>query len=302
MENVSHLILDTDIGTDVDDAMTLVQLIGRQKSDQMSITTVYGDTRLRAQIAKRYCKLSGVEIQAFAGEQATLSGKDIWLSGLEGSLHESLEEEIVEETQAVDHLLKSADTFAGQLEILAIGPLTNIAKACLMDPSFPSKIKHLYVMGGRFAPGDAEHNFVSDSVAADIVFSAGFTATVVGLEATHRIKMPSDLIERIKQSGPAGLALSNDIYQWWEFWQETWNVPHDPIAALTFLDSSFFKLSEFGTIKVSSEGTDAGISHFEPGDGKHRIVLDFDPSDVAEEIVRAIEASFSSNSVPQAGA
>ncbi|MFM1786320.1 MAG: hypothetical protein RL228_270 [Actinomycetota bacterium] len=286
-----HLVLDTDIGTDVDDAMTLIQLIGSNKSPEMTITTVYGDTGLRAQIAKRYCKLAGVDIKVFAGETKTLSGKDIWLSGLEGSLHEDLDDEEYESLGAVEHLLRCANDFEGELTILAIGPLTNIAQACLRDPSFAAKVKHLYVMGGRFAEGDAEHNFVSDAVAADIVFSAGFEATVVGLEATHRIKMPADLIERIKLSGEAGLALSNDIYQWWEFWKETWNVPHDPIAALTFLDEALFTFSPYGAISVASDGSEVGKCSFQPGEGRHRIVLDFDPSRVAEEIVRAIESS-----------
>ena len=286
-----HIILDTDIGTDVDDAMTLVQLIGCNKSEAMTITTVYGDTLLRAQIASRYARLAGAEIKTYAGESETLSGKEIWLSGLEGSLHEGLEREKVEPTSAVEHLLASADDKSQELVILAIGPLTNIAKACLVDSKFASKVKHLYVMGGRFTEGDAEHNFVSDAVAASIVFSAGFNATIVGLEATHRIKMPSDLIERIKQSGTAGLALSNDIYQWWEFWKETWNVPHDPIAALTFLDPTLFEFSEIGKVSVSSEGADVGKSVFIPGSGNHRIVMDFDPHEVAETIVRAIEAN-----------
>jgi purine nucleosidase len=286
-----HLILDTDIGTDVDDAMTLIQLIGCNKASEMTITTVYGDTGLRAQIAKRYCKLASSDIKVFAGETKTLSGKDIWISGLEGSLHEALDDENYESLSAVDHLLNCANDFGGELVILAIGPLTNIAKACLRDPAFATKVKHLFVMGGRFEDGDAEHNFVSDAVAADIVFSAGFEATVVGLEATHRIKMPSELIERIKHSGPAGLALSNDIYQWWEFWQETWNVPHDPIAALAFLDDSLFTFSALGSISVANEGPVVGKSVFAPGEGKHRIVLDFEPEKVAEEIVKAIEAS-----------
>ena len=290
-----HIILDTDIGTDVDDAMTLVQLIGCNKSSAMSITTVYGDTKLRAQIASRYAQLAGVELKIYAGESQTMSGKDIWLSGLEGSLHVDLDKELVELTPAVEHLLASADDKSQELVILAIGPLTNIAKACLVDSKFASKVKHLYVMGGRFTEGDAEHNFVSDAVAADIVFSAGFNATIVGLEATHRIKMPSDLIERIKQSGTAGLALSNDIYQWWEFWKETWNVPHDPIAALTFLDPTLFEFSEIGKVSVSSEGADVGKSVFIPGSGNHRIVLDFDPDVVAESIVSAIEANHTQN-------
>ncbi len=288
---MKNFILDTDIGSDVDDAMTLVQLIGGGMSQSMTITTVYGDSSLRARIAARYCRLSGVKIATYAGEQDPISGKAVWVSGLEGSLHQDIDSETFEASSAVDHLIQQANQSNSDLVILAIGPLTNIAAACLRDPAFASKVKHLYVMGGRFAEGTVEHNFVSDAAAADIVFRAGFNATVVGLEATLRIKMPAELIERVNASGDAGLALAKDIYQWWEFWKETWNVPHDPIAALTFLKPELFTFSDLGTITVQTEGEGVGVSTFTPGIGSHRIVTDFDPVLVAEEIVLAIEAN-----------
>lgn len=288
----THLVLDTDIGSDVDDAMTLVQLIGNGLANQMSITTVYGDTDLRARIAARYCKLAKVEIPIFAGVTTPMSGRSVWLSGLEGSLHDHLETEIYQERSAVEHILEVSKDPKLRVSILAVGPLTNIANALQEDPSLPSRIDHLYIMGGRFEEGSPEHNFLSDAVAAEIVFGSDLQITVVGLEATTRIKMPEGLIDRIAAAGSAGLALSRDIFQWWEFWGETWNVPHDPIAALTFLRGSLFEYSKPGHITVFPNGPDEGQSQFkEDSTGLHRIVLNFSPEVVAEEIVRGIEQS-----------
>ncbi len=285
-----HLLLDTDIGTDVDDAMTLIQLIGEGLASQMTITTAYGDTGLRARIARRYCELAGVQIPIFSGEESTLSGKDIWVSGLEGSLHKNLEVEEYSQGSAVEHILQLSHDSTKELSILAIAPLTNIAKAVLKDPSLPHRVKHLYLMGGRFEEGQPEHNILSDVTAADVVFSSAFNITVVGIEATRRVKMPAGLIERIAAAGPAGEALSRDIYQWWEFWSETWNVPHDPMAALMVLRPELFELSEAGQIKIITASEGHGNSVFLPSEkGTHRIVKDFNPEHVAEEIVKAIE-------------
>jgi purine nucleosidase len=289
-----HLLLDTDIGSDVDDAMTLVQLIGQGMSNQMSITTVYGDTGLRARIAARYCKLAEVKIPIFAGSGTPMSGRSVWVSGLEGSLHDQLDAESYEDKSALEHILEISKNPELNVSILAIGPLTNIAAALIQDPNLPSRIDHLYIMGGRFDEGSPEHNFLSDAVAADIVFNSSFEITVVGLEATTRIKMPEGLIDRIAAAGSAGLALSRDIFQWWEFWGETWNVPHDPIAALTLIEGSLFEYSKPGQVTVSPNGPDEGHSVFhEVPAGSHKVVADFAPEVIAERIVRGIEQAAS---------
>lgn len=89
-----------------------------------------------------------------------------------------------EAEHAVDALLRMADEAAGELSIVAIGPLTNIALAVRKRPEFASQVKHLVVMGGsNNARGNitaaAEFNFYVDPEAAKIVFDAGFTVTVV---------------------------------------------------------------------------------------------------------------------------
>ena len=92
-----------------------------------------------------------------------------------------------ESEHAVDALLRLTAESPGELNIVAIGPLTNIAMAVVKDPSFPTRVKHLFIMGGsNNARGNitaaAEFNFYVDPDAAKIVFQAGFEITVVPWE------------------------------------------------------------------------------------------------------------------------
>ena len=75
------VILDTDIGTDVDDALALAVLLGSQEVDLVGITTVYGDVRLRSQIAMHLCSMVNREIPTYMGEGKTISGREVWMSG-----------------------------------------------------------------------------------------------------------------------------------------------------------------------------------------------------------------------------
>lgn len=284
-----HLILDTDIGSDVDDAMALLQLLGTSWANNMSVTTVYGDTRLRAQIAMRYCKLAGKSVPIYAGEKTPLSKKDVWVSGLEGSLHDDLENEPVSDLDAVEHMLSESKRQGGELIVLAIGPLTNVAKACLVDPDFPSRVKKLFIMGGNFGELRAEHNFVSDISATEIVLNANFEIVLVGLEATKRISLPNSVMATISESGPAGQKLYEEIIQWSKFWDASWNVPHDPVSVLTLTQPELFTLSQAGKIEIETVGGLAGNSRFQASaDGKHQMVIDFDSELVASKIVEDI--------------
>ncbi|MEV5962175.1 nucleoside hydrolase [Kribbella sp. NPDC051952] len=82
---MNRIILDTDIGSDVDDAMALAQLMGTPGFDLVEVHTVYGDTRLRAQIARRYAALAGLEVDVVAGTAKPLSGREVWWAGHEGT-------------------------------------------------------------------------------------------------------------------------------------------------------------------------------------------------------------------------
>lgn len=282
----NHLILDTDIGSDVDDAMALLQLVGAGWSTNMSITTVYGDTALRAQIAARYCELIGVTIPIYKGESNPLSGREVWVSGLEGSLHSDLGSQIVEDQTASEHILQMSRMSNINLQIVAIGPLTNLAKACLKDPSLPERVSHVFMMGGDFSKQKAEHNFLSDSRAAEIVLEAGFRVTLSGLESTKRVSIPNEEMNPIRELGPAGSLLFQEIVQWSEFWDAKANIPHDPIAVLTLTNPELFQFSELGQISVSTDAASEGVSIFtSKPHGKHRLVQDFSEQIISEQII-----------------
>lgn len=70
MTSPRPVVLDTDIGSDVDDAMALALLLGTPELDLLGVTTVYGDTLLRARIARRYASLAGRDVPVHAGESA----------------------------------------------------------------------------------------------------------------------------------------------------------------------------------------------------------------------------------------
>ena len=78
---MNKLILDTDIGTDVDDALALAVLLGSKDIDLLGITTVYGDTKLRAQIAMHLSTLARRAVPTYAGLEKTISGKEVWVTG-----------------------------------------------------------------------------------------------------------------------------------------------------------------------------------------------------------------------------
>ena len=285
MGALHHIILDTDIGSDVDDALALALILGSPEANLLGITTVYGDTLLRARLARRFGKLAGREIPVHCGLEQPMSGREVWWPGHEGSLHDGLENEPVEEEDAVRYLTRQVSERPGEIDVIAIGPLTNVAAALESDPAFARNVRHLWIMGGGFGMDEAEHNFRSDAHAAKIVFQSDLNITVTGLEVTRKVEMRKEQLALIAAAGPLGQALDADIRQWWAFWNEEWNVPHDPITVLTLLRPELFTFSDSGSVVIGDEGEFAGASTFIPSpNGTTRLVVDIDTEAVADEI------------------
>lgn len=294
-----RIILDTDLGTDVDDAMALAVLLGHPDVDLVAVTTVYGDTGLRARLAQRYAGLAGRRVAAYAGRSATRSGRAVWWAGHEGSLHEGLDDEVVETDDAVEVLVRTAARSPGELVVIAIGPLTNVAAALDADAAFATNVRRVVIMGGSFAPPAAEHNVRSDDLAAQRVFASSLTTVVTGLEITQQLRVGPDEVARMTAAGPLGAAVGRDIDQWWAHGGTAWNVPHDPVAVQTLLRPDLFTLSAPGRIMITTEadGPDdhAGVStHVPDRDGTHRVVTGLDANAVAtaiiDDIIRADRA------------
>ncbi|MBH0009950.1 nucleoside hydrolase [Salinibacterium sp. SWN1162] len=273
----TRVILDTDIGTDVDDAMALAVILGSSQLDLVAVTTVYGDTLLRARLAQRYARLAGRRIRVAAGEQNTLSGKPVWWAGHEGTLHADLEQEEVDQSSGVELMARLLNE-PEPLDIVAVGPLTNVAVLLRDFPEAAARINHLWVMGGDFSNTQNEHNFRSDVVAATEVFASSVPSTVIGLEMTQLVKIDQNQVAHLADKGALAQALLADIEQWRTMWSETWNVPHDPLLVLAITHPELFEVSPTGSIAIRPDGdeTEEGASSFLIGEGTSRIISAMD--------------------------
>lgn len=281
-----HLILDTDIGTDVDDALALAVLLGSEEVTLDLITTVYGDTLLRAQLASRLIRLTDSEraIPVAAGLEQARSGKPVWWPGHEGKLHSNLDQEVIHPAAGVDAI--AAHVQGGARTILAVGPLANIAQLLDQDPPAADQIEQIVIMGGDFSADRVpEHNFASDITAAQRVAASDVPLVIGGLDLTTKIALDHDHVDRIANAGALGAALRDEIAQWWRFHGHEWNNPHDPILAAWLIAPALFT-SERGRLHVDDEGR----SWFTPDPaGAVTRLVDLDVPAVADLIVTRIQ-------------
>lgn len=248
------VILDTDIGTDVDDALALAALMGSKEVDLIGITTVYGDVRLRSAIAMHLCSLVNRDIPTFAGEDKTISGREVWVSGSEGKNYENLASFTPQITSAVDFLVNAVVSQPKSIDVIAIGPLTNIARAIQTNLDFVEKVKRVWIMGGDFTQSRAEHNFKCDIDAARIVLESNVPISILDLPSSQKTIIRMEEIEQIRNAPALGALLYSEIMSWIQPRNQDWTIPHDPIAALALLAPEFFESSPTGKVKIDSEG------------------------------------------------
>ena len=186
------VLLDTDIGSDVDDLLALALLVGSPELQLIGVTTVYGDTVAAGPDDPPGSRPAGVTsaVPIGIGARETLTGRPVWWAGHEGQGIPGLDQvQIDEGITAADLLQQAATEHRGRLELFAIGPLTNVAEAISADDNFATSLHHLYIMGGAFWMEQAEHNIKSDPEAADIVFRSGIPMTICGLDVTQRVRL-----------------------------------------------------------------------------------------------------------------
>ena len=248
------VILDTDIGTDVDDALALAALMGSKEVDLIGITTVYGDVRLRSAIAMHLCSLVNREIPTFAGEGKTISGREVWVSGSEGKNYENLTSFTPQITSAVDFLVNAVVSQPKSIDVIAIGPLTNIALAIQTNLDFVEKVKRVWIMGGDFTQSKVEHNFKCDIDAARIVLESNVPISILDLPSSQKTIIRMEEIEQIRNAPALGALLYSEIMSWIQPRNQDWTIPHDPITVLSLLAPDFFETSPAGQVKIDSEG------------------------------------------------
>ncbi|MEU4421692.1 nucleoside hydrolase [Actinoplanes sp. NPDC024001] len=269
-----EIVLDTDIGSDVDDLLALAMLLGSPEWTVTAVSTVYGDTLLRARMVHRAYRLARRPAPPIAaGAREAHSGRPVWWAGHEGKLMPDLAGEQVDTSLDATSMLRDGTTVA------AIGPLTNVADAL----AGPHRIERLVIMGGNFTAGEPEHNIKCDVTAARTVFDAGVPALVTGIDQTERVVLDDDSITAVRSCGALGELLAAEIRQF-RTWLGRPDSPHDAVAVLAATRPELFTTVP-GWIRVDSEG----VTTLEPqAGGPHRVVVDLDAPAVLREIVSRV--------------
>jgi inosine-uridine nucleoside N-ribohydrolase len=162
---------------------------------------------------------------------------------------------------------RSALAAPGELTILTLGPLTNLALALEQHPDLPGLVDRVVIMGGNaLVPGNAspaaEANISNDPEAADLVFGAGWPITMVGLDVTHRINLTGAAIDRIVSNDSGGSRLLRSALPLYRNFFETINridgiYLHDPSTVAYLLEPEAFTTNAW-PIRVETESISRG--------------------------------------------
>jgi len=229
------IILDTDIGGDIDDAFALAFMLASPEFEVLGITTAWGDTRLRARVADRMlCETGMSDIPVMAGVAAEQPGAYI----NQGRWGEALPKPSKPYGSGVDFILEQIRRYPNEITLLAIAPLSNVGPLVERDPEAFRKLKRVVIMGGSIYRGygdlgylpnrgpDPEYNIKSDIPSARRLFASGVPLYVMPLDSTQ---LKLDEVKReviFRQITP----LTDALTLLYHLWGQQTPTLFDPVA------------------------------------------------------------------------
>ena len=239
------LVLDTDIGDDIDDALALALVLNSPELDLRGVTTVFRNCPRLVVLAAHLLEIwKRAEVPVFAGcSKPLLQSFDVQI----GSQFEILSDDTLgaPTTHAIDFLISESaaddeEPPQNPITIVAIGPLTNIALAIAREPPLVSAAR-LVLMGGMWnsaAPDyQAEWNICCDPEAAAMVFESGIEISMIGLDVTSRCVLEEKHVQQIASHHSAGAGVLARLTELWMRDSKRPPTLHDPLAVLTLFDN-----------------------------------------------------------------
>jgi purine nucleosidase len=273
------LLFDTDIGSDIDDAVALAYLLKQPECDLLGIATVTAEPEKRAMLADAVCRAFGrTDVPIFSGAARPMLVKQKQTGAEQAAvLPKWPHKDAFAPNAAVDFLRQTIRSRPGEITLLSVGPLTNVGLLYALDPQIPTLLKAHVLMGGHFLNRAAggyqptEWNAICDPHATAVVFSADVPAiTCVGLDVTTHCTMPADECRRRFSKGP--LAIVGEMAEVW-FQRRPMITFHDPLAAALVFEPDLCTFTT-GRVEVELQSDRlAGFTHFasnaEPN--RHRV-------------------------------
>jgi inosine-uridine nucleoside N-ribohydrolase len=238
---MTKILLDTDIGTDVDDAVALAYLLCHPDCELLGITTVTGEAEKRASLASILCEMAGKDIPIYPGADYPIQGEQRQPSAQQAAALPRWPHKTGFPTnQAVRFL---ADTIRGnpdQITLLTIGPLTNAGMLFTAHPDVAERLAGFVMMGGNFdesgpEAGRVEWNVAGDVRASEIVYKTPVRLhRSLGLNVTQKVMMSADEV-RDRFTAPL-LRPVLDMAEIWFAGFYPFITFHDPLAAAVIFE------------------------------------------------------------------
>jgi inosine-uridine nucleoside N-ribohydrolase len=252
------VLIDTDIGSDIDDAFALALAVVSPELDLRGVTTVGSDARGRARIVCRLLTALGRRSVPVAWGRDPQPKSDVGqlAYGRPSELAGGRTSRPVEEP-AVAFLYSRLKAHPGKITLVALGPLTNVARLLRKHPDCKPWVKRIVVMGGAVRvgyagkpPAEAEWNIKSDIAAAKVVFTSGVSLVVAPLDATTTLKLEKPLRTRLFA---AGTPLTRQVQTLYRLWGKPTPVLFDPVAVTLAFTEKFCTMEELH-LQVDDKG------------------------------------------------
>jgi inosine-uridine nucleoside N-ribohydrolase len=294
------VILDTDIGGDIDDTWALAMLLRSPELDLRLVTTDTADTEYRARIAARMLDVAGrTDVPVGIGVRQPSDGPrerqaawvaDYTIDDYPGTVH----------ADGVAALIDTIMTTEG-VTLICIGPMPNIKLALEREPRIARRARFVGMQGsvrrGYGATGDpaAEYNVRADVPAAQAVFTAPWDITITPLDTCGRVVLRGDKYRRVRESKqPLCLALMENYRTWLgdrdnadELFEERSSVIFDTVAVHLAHTSRFLDMEDVG-IRVN----DDGFTIEDPGSKPVHAAMDWEDLEAFEdELVERLTSS-----------
>lgn len=224
------ILLDTDPGSDIDDALALAYLLRQPKCELLGVTTVTGDVAKRAAIVEVICNAYGhphIPIHLGVSDTYADGPGQPKVPHYDAIAHLPHRIDRPQAT-AVDFLRKTIRSRPHEITLLSVGPFSNVGLLFTLDPEIPSLLKGFVSMAGSYFGRGPEWNCVCDPSATAAAIKRAKDQTLIGLDVTMRCQLPPEDVRKHFAKPPHNVLLMM-AEKWFESAQQI--TFHDPLAA-----------------------------------------------------------------------
>jgi inosine-uridine nucleoside N-ribohydrolase len=255
------VILDTDLGTDIDDTWALAMLLGMRAVDLRLVVTAFDNTPAKTRLVAKILQEAGrADISIGTGLQTNenATNQERWLGEYDVGRYPG-----VIHRDGVDALIGAVHASVAGVVVLAIGPATNIAEALRRDPSIAGKARVVAMAGSVYqghaqgSPPVAEFNVLCDLAAFRALVSAPWDVTLSPLDGCAGVVLRGERYARVRASQTALARVVMENYAAWterrHYPEDCSSVLYDTVAAYLTTDTSLCTMRDIA-LSVDSQG------------------------------------------------